>query len=83
MTKVIARRDQDIIRIGLETQELKEDIAQGKEIYDERLKQLEAQAKINREQEAQNVIANREISERKNENKTMEFEKIANLSAEV
>ena len=83
MTKIIAKRDQDIIKIGMETQDLKEDIAQNKEIYDERIKQLETQKKINREQEAKVVFGNREISDRKNENKRMEFENIANLSAEV
>ena len=81
MTKVIAKRDQDIIKIGMETQDLKEEIAQNKEIYDERIKQLETQKKINREQEAKVVFGNREISDRKNENKRMEFENIANLSA--
>ena len=40
VTKIIAKRDQDIIRIGMDTQDLKEDIAQNKEIYDERIKQL-------------------------------------------
>ena len=65
----------------METQDLKEEIAQNKEIYDERIKQLETQKKINREQEAKVVFGNREISDRKNENKRMEFENIANLSA--
>ena len=41
------------------------------------------QKRINRELEAKAVISNREISDRKNDNKKMEFETIANLSAEV
>lgn len=41
------------------------------------------QKRINRELEARTVMGNREISDRKNENKKLEFEKIANVSAEV
>ena len=67
----------------METQDLKEDISQNKEIYDERVKQLDTQKKINREQQAKVVFGNREISDRKNDNKRLEFENIANLSAEV
>lgn len=83
MTKIIAKRDQDIISIGMKTQDIKERIDESKEVQEERFKQLEMQKRINREQEAKVVIGNRDISERKNENKRMEFEAIANLSAEV
>lgn len=44
---------------------------------------METQSKINRETEALIVISNREISDKKNENKNMEFDRIANLAAEV
>lgn len=47
------------------------------------MKQMETQSKINRETEALIVISNREISDKKNENKNMEFDRIANLAAEV
>ena len=47
------------------------------------MKQMETQSKINRETEAFIVISNREISDKKNENKNMEFDRIANLAAEV
>lgn len=46
-------------------------MAQNKEIYEERLKQMETQKKINRDTEAMIVMLNREISEKKNENKRM------------
>lgn len=46
-------------------------MAQNKEIYEERLKQMQTQKKINRDTEAMIVMLNREISEKKNENKRM------------
>ena len=73
MTKIIAQRDQDIIRFGMEAAEVKEEIEQNKEIFDERVKQLEMQKRINWELEAKTVMGNREISDRKNENKKLEF----------
>ena len=55
----------------METAEVKDEIDRNKEIFDERMKQLEIQKKINREQEALTVTGNREISDRKNENKKL------------
>ena len=52
-----------------------------KEELDERKRQLNDQKKLNKEEEARNVLGNRDISERKNSNKRLEFEVIANLRA--
>ncbi len=41
-------------------------INSNKEILDERKRQLDGQRKLNREEEAKNVLGNREISDRKN-----------------
>ncbi len=38
---------------------------------------------MNKEEEVRNVLGNREISDKKNDNKILEFQKIANLEAEV
>jgi len=40
---------------------------------DERKKQLDGQKRLNREEEAKNVLGNRDISDRKNELKRLEF----------
>ena len=50
VTKIIARRDQDINKIGEQFADLIDEINQKKEVYDERKKQLDTQKKINREQ---------------------------------
>ena len=60
-----------------------DDIGRNKEILDERKKELSQQSRFNKEEEAKNVLGNREISDRKNENKRMQFERISNLQAEV
>ena len=83
MTKTIANRDEDINRIGEEFAALMDQINANKETLDERKRQLEGQKKLNREEEAKNVLGNRDISDRKNELKRLEFERIANLQAEV
>jgi len=52
-------------------------------LLDEKKRQLDNQKRLNKEEEAKNVLGNRDISEKKNENKRLEFEVIANLRAEV
>lgn len=49
----------------------------------EKKKQLREQAKTNKEEEAKNMLLMRAISDKKNENKQMEFEEISNLQAKV
>jgi len=48
-----------------------DEIRRNKEIFDERKKQLSQQVRFNKEEEAKNVLGNREISDKKNENKRM------------
>ena len=60
-----------------------DEINKNKEVLEERKKQLTAQSKTNKEEEAKNVLGNREISDKKNENKRIQFERISNLQAEV
>ena len=83
MTKVIAKRDEDILKIGEEVGEVLDLINDNKELLDEKKRQLEDQKRLNKEEEAKNVLGNRDISEKKNQNKKLEFEVIANLRAEV
>ena len=59
VTKIIAKRDQDINKIGEQFADLIDEINQKKEIFDERKRQLDTQKKINREEEAKIVLANR------------------------
>jgi len=42
-----------------------------KEVLDEKKRQLEGQKRMNKEEEARNVLGNREISDKKNENKRL------------
>ena len=58
-------------------------ITNNQELLDEKKRQLDNQKRLNKEEEARNVLGNRDISEKKNENKRLEFEVIANLRAEV
>ena len=58
-------------------------LANNKELLDEKKRQLDDQKRLNREEQAKNVMGNRDISEKKNTNKQLEFEVIANLRAEV
>lgn len=62
VTKTIARRDEDILRIGEEVGEVLDLIANNKELLDERKRQLDDQKKLNKEQEAKNVLGYRDIS---------------------
>lgn len=58
-------------------------LANNKELLDEKKRQLDNQKRTNKSEEALNVMGNRDISEKKNQNKRLEFEVIANLRAEV
>lgn len=48
-------------------------IANNQELLDEKKRQLDSQKRLNKEEEARNVLGNRDISEKKNENKRLEF----------
>jgi hypothetical protein len=53
---------------------VKIDISRNEEVLNEKKKQLREQAKTNKEEEAKNMLLMRQISDKKNENKQMEFE---------
>ena len=58
-------------------------ITNNQDLLDEKKIQLDNQKRLNKDEEARNVLGNRDISEKKNFNKQLEFEVIANLRAEV
>lgn len=74
MTKNIARRNQDINDMGENFAAVKIEISRNEEVLSEKKKQLREQAKTNKEEEAKNVLLMRQISDKKNDNKQMEFE---------
>ena len=69
MTRTIAKRDEDILTIGERTEKVMEQVDELREELEERKRQLNDQFKLNKEEEAKNVLGNRDISERKNNNK--------------
>ncbi len=66
MTKNIARRNQDINDMGEKFAAVKTDIIRNEDILAEKKNQLRSQAKVNKEEEAKNMLLIREISDRKN-----------------
>ena len=69
VTRTIAKRDEDILTIGERTEKVMEQVDELREELEERKRQLNDQFKLNKEEEAKNVLGNRDISERKNNNK--------------
>lgn len=83
VTKNIARRNQDINDMGEKFAAVKVDISKNEDVLNEKKTQLRAQSKLNKEEEAKNMLLVRDISDRKNDNKQIEFEEINNLQAKV